>query len=127
VGELANSYFSPSAEGRAYFYKVDRPGLKDTLGVRRKMVDLFKSAYMGEHERVDFTKWLALENHGYCFAPSGVEGENGAMAMDVISQDGLVMGVVVGPVHSCADTKVDREFVHRFPPPSKGQGMGGGC
>jgi len=91
------------------------------------MVNLFKSAYMGEHGKVDLTQWLALKKHGYCFAPSHTAKDETTMAMDVISKDGFVEGVVVGSVPSCENAKIDQEFVKRFPPPKKGNVLGGGC
>lgn len=122
---MENDYFAVSQNGLVVSYKVKRPDLHDSLAVRRKLADLFKTAYMPKKSKLDMDNWWALPKHGYCFSAQPPLG-NSSMAMDIIVKGGFVSGVVVGPMASCEEAQIDRSFAQRFPPLKKDQ-KGGGC
>ena len=119
----------PGGQGAASQYTVEGQTLKDTPGIRRDLVNLFKSAYMPEQSRIDFDKWLALEKHGYCYAlPLGTsDSEDVAMAIDFTSKNGLITGVVVGSVVMCRGEKVGRGLGNNATPAKSKKMSGSGC
>lgn len=119
----------PGGQGAASQYAVEGQALRDTPGIRRDLVNLFKSAYMPEQSRIDFDKWLALDNHGYCYS-SALEvsgGYDAVMAIDFTSKNGLITGVAVGSVTACQGKKVGRGLGNDTAPTKSEKKRGNGC
>jgi hypothetical protein len=105
-----------------------KKGLKDSASARRGLVNTFKPVFMPRAGRIDFSRWLALPGRGYCFSAGAPEPAAGAMAMDFITDNGMIAGVVVGPVADCGRAREDLALEQRFrrEKPNRGRG-GGGC
>ena len=129
MDETKSDYFVPGDQGTAYHYAVERHDLKDTPGIRRDLVNLFKPAYMPEQTRIDFDKWRALEKQGYCYSiPPGPSGnEVAAMAIDFTAENGMISGVVVGSVSSCRGKKTGQGLGNDHPPVKSEKKTGSGC
>lgn len=129
MGETQSDYFVAGGQRAVSQYAVEGQSLKDTPGIRRDLANLFKSAYMPEQARIDFDKWLSLARQGYCYPPvlGASGGDDTAMAIDFITDNGLIAGVVVGSVGSCQGEKVGRGLGNDTPPAKSEKKTGGGC
>ncbi len=121
------NYFAAQDQGEDAFYRVEGPDLKDTPGVRRDLVNLFKSAYMPEQTRIDFDRWRALAKQGYCYAPAPGPPEGArAMAIDFSTRNGLITGLAVGSLPWCQGKEIG-PGLGNDQPSGKVEGKAGGC
>lgn len=129
MDEIKSDYFVSGDQGATYHYTVERADLKDTPGIRRDLVNLFKPEYMAEQTRIDFDKWLALGKQGYCYAhtPGLSEKEGVAMAINFTSKNGIISEVVVGSVSSCQGQKIGKGLGNNHTPVKSTKKAGSGC
>lgn len=127
MDESTTNYFTAGKASPTYTYRMERHDLRDSRSVHRDLVTLFKSAFMRDQDRIDFKKWQALDAHGYCFAPKAAAPDDRALAMDIRTKNGFVTEVVIGPLPSCRDARIDTDFDKKYPLPKPGAKIPGGC
>jgi len=121
LNERKSDYFV--ADGSTiYRYKINRPDLKDTPGVRRKLVNLLNPS--SRKGKINFNEYRVLQKHGYCFSPKN----NPVLAMDFITDNGFITAVVVGSLPACQGDKINRDQKRNdFTPLSSEKKAGSGC
>ena len=127
MDKSTTDYFTAGTAGPTYTYRMERHDLRDTRSVHQDLATLFKTAFMRDQDRIDFKKWRVLDAHGYCFAPMAATSDDQALAMDIHTKNGFVSEVVVGPLPSCRQARVDTDFDKKYPPPKPGTEIPGGC